>query len=412
MFISGRKMDHMDNKFALSVKQVNMYVKSLLDSDRNLSSVVVQGEISNFTLHSRSGHMYFTLKDEQAAVKAVMFKMSAMRLSFMPRDGQTVIVHGRISLYERDGQYQLYADAMVPAGLGQAYLSFLALKEKLEKTGMFSAEHKKTLPKYPEKIGLATSPTGAAVHDVSSILARRWPQAKILLYPCLVQGEGSVESLKEAISYFNSGSGVDVIILARGGGSYEDLSAFNDESLASAVYESEIPIVSGVGHESDVTIIDFVADCRGATPSAAAELVSPDVSEVSAFLKTLSSRIGFSVSSVLRNEESCLNDFRRRLSFVPHLERQGFRLNQLSDTVYSLFQSYTDRKISELSGIITRIEAYNPLSVIGRGYGLVRKGEKSVRTVRDVLPGDKIDITLQDGEIICAAKEIKQRNHL
>lgn len=399
----------MENNFALSVKQVNLYVKTLLDSDRALSSVMVQGEISNFTRHLKSGHLYFTLKDDQAAIKAVMFKTSAVRLSFLPANGQTVIIHGRISLYERDGQYQLYADTMVPAGLGQAYLSFLALKDRLAQQGLFSPEHKKNLPAYPSVIGVATSPTGAAVQDVCSILARRWPLAKILLFPCLVQGEEAVDSLIQAVRYFNSDRRADVLLLVRGGGSYEDLAAFNDENLAFAVYDSEIPIVSGVGHETDYTILDFVADSRGATPSAAAELASPEISEVMLQLTAVLSKIAFCLSSVLQAEQLRLQDLDRRIRLREIIKRQQIQLASLQKDILVSFENHLQKQRAKLSELLVRIEAYNPLNVLGRGFGLIRNGSVSVKSVEQVQPGDLIDILLKDGEIYCAAKEIKRK---
>ena len=264
----------------LTVSQINTYVKSLIDGDDNLQNLYVAGEISNFTNHYRTGHFYFTLKDERAALKAVMFRSAAQRLRFLPEDGMRVIIRGNVSLFERDGVYQLYCEDMQPDGAGALAVAFEQRKQKLAAMGLFDEAHKKPLPRFPKRIGVVTSPTGAAVHDIQTVLERRFPAAEIIFAPVQVQGELAAPQISAAIEEFNRKKAADVLIVGRGGGSIEDLWAFNEELVAHAVYESEIPIISAVGHETDTTIIDFVADLSAPTPSAAAELAVPDVREV------------------------------------------------------------------------------------------------------------------------------------
>lgn len=296
----------MQNTLVLSVSQLNRYIKMNFDADENLANIFISGEISNFTNHYRTGHLYFTLKDDSAAVRAVMFNSSAKRLKFMPEDGMKVIARGRVSVYEASGQYQLYVDDMQPDGVGALNLAYEQLKEKLQKEGLFSEHHKKPLPPYPEKVGVITSPTGAAVRDIINVLGRRFPYAEIVFCPVLVQGEGAHLQLTDAVNLFNSERAADVIIIGRGGGSIEDLWEFNDEGLARAVYNSEIPVISAVGHETDFTICDFVADMRAPTPSAAAELAVPDANELQYALSALKNRMFLNVSSGIADRRSRL----------------------------------------------------------------------------------------------------------
>ena len=296
----------MQNTLVLSVSQLNRYIKMNFDADENLANIFISGEISNFTNHYRTGHLYFTLKDDSAAVRAVMFNSSAKRLKFMPEDGMKVIARGRVSVYEASGQYQLYVDDMQPDGVGALNLAYEQLKEKLQKEGLFSELHKKPLPPYPEKVGVITSPTGAAVRDIINVLGRRFPYAEIVFCPVLVQGDGAHLQLTDAVNLFNSERAADVIIIGRGGGSIEDLWEFNDEGLARAVYNSEIPVISAVGHETDFTICDFVADMRAPTPSAAAELAVPDANELQYALSALKNRMFLNVSSGIADRRSRL----------------------------------------------------------------------------------------------------------
>ena len=269
----------MKERQALSVTQVNLYIKDVIARDDILCDVLVKGELSNFKAHS-SGHMYMSLKDESGVMRAVMFRSAASKLTFRPQNGMKVIAHGRISVYERDGQYQLYIDDMQQEGQGDLYVAFEQLKQKLAAEGFFDPVHKKPLPKYPKRVGVVTAPTGAAIRDIINVLTRRFSYADIVLYPVLVQGENSAASIVGAIEYFNAQRSADVLIVGRGGGSIEDLWSFNEEVVARAIYNSEIPIVSAVGHEIDFTIADFVADLRAPTPSAAAELVVPSQIEL------------------------------------------------------------------------------------------------------------------------------------
>ncbi|MBQ8027487.1 MAG: exodeoxyribonuclease VII large subunit, partial [Clostridia bacterium] len=275
------------NMPVLSVGQINTFIKSIIDGDPNLSNVFVVGEISNFTNHYRTGHFYFTLKDKEAAIKAVMFRSSAQRLCFMPENGMSVIIRGRISVFERDGQYQLYADDMQPDGIGALNIAFEQLKAKLEAQGLFDSSRKKKLPSVPERVGVITSPTGAAVRDIINVLGRRFPLAKIVFHPVQVQGANAAAQIAHAIDLFNEHSAADVLIVGRGGGSIEDLWAFNEEIVALAVSKSDIPVISAVGHETDYTICDFVADMRVPTPSAAAEIAVPDWREQVAYVDSL-----------------------------------------------------------------------------------------------------------------------------
>ena len=400
------------NQFVLNVKQLNLYVKSLLESDRNLRSVTVRGEISNFVRHSKSGHLYFTLKDADSAVKTVMFYTAAQKLQFVPKDGTTVLVKGRISLYERDGQYQLYADHMAPDGLGAGYLAFLALKDRLEKEGLFDPLHKKALPAYPKVIGLATSPTGAAVQDVTGILSRRYPQGGVLFYPCVVQGTQAVPSLIEAIRYFNRDGRADVIIMTRGGGSYEDLSAFNDEGLARTVFASRIPVVSAVGHDIDFTILDFVADARAATPSAAAEIVSPDMEKTREQFQTLRSLVFSAMNAKIGGEQVKLAALHPRLDICRRVESLEQQSDSLYTRVFSGISRSREREQSRLQLCLEKINALSPLRVLERGYSLAYHDGNLLKSVTEVGVGDKILLKLKDGELDCAAAEIKKRNEL
>ena len=263
----------------ITVKELNAYIKNMLDSDSNLYGICIRGEISNFK-HHYTGHMYMSLKDESASVKAVMFRSGAAGLKFVPKNGMRVMAFGRVSVFERDGQYQLYIDAMSPDGIGQLYAAFEQLKAKLGKMGIFDEEHKKLIPKYPQTVGVVTAPNGAAVRDIINVISRRFPASDIKIYPALVQGAGAADSVCSGIEYFNDKMNADVLIVGRGGGSIEDLWAFNEEKVAMAIYNSKIPVISAVGHETDFTIADFAADLRAPTPSAAAELAVPSAKEL------------------------------------------------------------------------------------------------------------------------------------
>ena len=379
-------------------------MKSVIESDEILRSVLVRGEISNFSLYRKSGHMYFTLKDGQSAVKAVMFRSDAEKLNFIPEDGMSVVVSARVSVFERDGVYQLYVSDIIPDGIGAQMIAFFQLKEKLEKEGLFDEDRKKPLPRFPEKIAIATSPSGAALQDILSVTGRRYPIADIEIYPCVVQGAESAESVIRAVNYFNRKNDSDVIIIARGGGSYEDLASFNDERLARTIANSNIPIISAVGHESDFTIADFVADMRAPTPSAAAEIAVPDIKELSEFIGDFRYTLKKEVSALLNECESDLEAAKKRLDIRRFIENKELVLDKVSSSLCMLSESLLEKKKNALASKITALSALDPLSVIGRGYSVVYKDEKPVSSAKNIEKNDKLVIKMKDGEINCVAE--------
>lgn len=402
----------MQNTLVLSVSQLNRYIKMNFDADENLANIFISGEISNFTNHYRTGHLYFTLKDDSAAVRAVMFNSSAKRLKFMPEDGMKVIARGRVSVYEASGQYQLYVDDMQPDGVGALNLAYEQLKEKLQKEGLFSEHHKKPLPPYPEKVGVITSPTGAAVRDIINVLGRRFPYAEIVFCPVLVQGEGAHLQLTDAVNLFNSERAADVIIIGRGGGSIEDLWEFNDEGLARAVYNSEIPVISAVGHETDFTICDFVADMRAPTPSAAAELAVPDANELQYALSALKNRMFLNVSSGIADRRSRLEYLTSKGALKSPDEMLSNRSQRLDTAFSKMMSSYENRiggKKVEFISAATALSKLDPMSVLMRGFAFVSdKSGKNVYSSQALAKGDKINVRFHDGSAVCEVKEITQ----
>lgn len=402
----------MQNTLVLSVSQLNRYIKMNFDVDENLANIFISGEISNFTNHYRTGHLYFTLKDDSAAVRAVMFNSSAKRLKFMPEDGMKVIARGRVSVYEATGQYQLYVDDMQPDGVGALNLAYEQLKEKLQKEGLFSELHKKPLPPYPEKVGVITSPTGAAVRDIINVLGRRFPYAEIVFCPVLVQGEGAHLQLTDAVNLFNSERAADVIIIGRGGGSIEDLWEFNDEGLARAVYNSEIPVISAVGHETDFTICDFVADMRAPTPSAAAELAVPDANELQYALSALKNRMFLNVSSGIADRRSRLEYLTSKGALKSPDEMLSNRSQRLDTAFSKMLSSYENRiggKKVEFISAATALSKLDPMSVLMRGFAFVSdKSGKNVCSSQALAKGDKINVRFHDGSAVCEVKEITQ----
>lgn len=394
----------------LTVTQLNTYIKSLLDGDEHLRSVFVVGEISNFTNHYKSGHFYFSLKDQKCVVKAVMFASQAGRLRFLPQDGMKVLARGRVSVYEASGQYQLYIDDLQPDGIGALNLAFEQCKAKLAAEGLFDPNRKKPIPVYPQRIGVITSPTGAAVHDIQQVLGRRYPLAEIIFAPVLVQGEGAVAQIVEALETFGRLRCADVIILGRGGGSLEDLWAFNEEAVARAVAASEIPIISAVGHETDVTICDFAADLRAPTPSAAAELAVPDWKELVGVLQ------GY--------QDSIYQFMERKYRQCRDALQQAVQCRFLShpDEMVSLRKMEVDRKAQQLSTEIHRkaasaqtsfaalsgkLDALSPLKVLSRGYAMVsnQKGEAVVHPGQVGL-GERLQLRFSEGTIDCTADAV------
>lgn len=402
----------MQNTLVLSVSQLNRYIKMNFDADENLANIFISGEISNFTNHYRTGHLYFTLKDDSAAVRAVMFNSSAKRLKFMPEDGMKVIARGRVSVYEASGQYQLYVDDMQPDGVGALNLAYEQLKEKLQKEGLFSELHKKPLPPYPEKVGVITSPTGAAVRDIINVLGRRFPYAEIVFCPVLVQGDGAHLQLTNAVNLFNSERAADVIIIGRGGGSIEDLWEFNDEGLARAVYNSEIPVISAVGHETDFTICDFVADMRAPTPSAAAELAVPDANELQYALSALKNRMFLNVSSGIADRRSRLEYLTSKGALKSPDEMLSNRSQRLDTAFSKMLSSYENRiggKKVEFISAATALSKLDPMSVLMRGFAFVSdKNGKNVYSSQALAKGDKINVRFHDGSAACEVKEITQ----
>lgn len=402
----------MQNTLVLSVSQLNRYIKMNFDADENLANIFISGEISNFTNHYRTGHLYFTLKDDSAAVRAVMFNSSAKRLKFMPEDGMKVIARGRVSVYEASGQYQLYVDDMQPDGVGALNLAYEQLKEKLQKEGLFSELHKKPLPPYPEKVGVITSPTGAAVRDIINVLGRRFPYAEIVFCPVLVQGEGAHLQLTDAVNLFNSERAADVIIIGRGGGSIEDLWEFNDEGLARAVYNSDIPVISAVGHETDFTICDFVADMRAPTPSAAAELAVPDANELQYALSALKNRMFLNVSSGIADRRSRLEYLTSKGALKSPDEMLSNRSQRLDTAFSKMLSSYENRiggKKVEFISAATALSKLDPMSVLMRGFAFVSdESGKNVYSSQALAKGDKINVRFHDGSAVCEVKEITQ----
>lgn len=402
----------MQNTLVLSVSQLNRYIKMNFDADENLANIFISGEISNFTNHYRTGHLYFTLKDDSAAVRAVMFNSSAKRLKFMPEDGMKVIARGRVSVYEASGQYQLYVDDMQPDGVGALNLAYEQLKEKLQKEGLFSELHKKPLPPYPEKVGVITSPTGAAVRDIINVLGRRFPYAEIVFCPVLVQGDGAHLQLTDAVNLFNSERAADVIIIGRGGGSIEDLWEFNDEGLARAVYNSDIPVISAVGHETDFTICDFVADMRAPTPSAAAELAVPDANELQYALSALKNRMFLNVSSGIADRRSRLEYLTSKGVLKSPDEMLSNRSQRLDTAFSKMLSSYENRiggKKVEFISTATALSKLDPMSVLMRGFAFVSdKNGKNVYSSQALAKGDKINVRFHDGSAVCEVKVITQ----
>lgn len=400
----------MNNVPVLTVGQINTYIKSIIDGDPNLNYIFVVGEISNFTNHYRTGHYYFTLKDESSAIKAVMFRSSAQRIKFVPENGMRVILRGRVSVFERDGQYQLYVDDMQPDGAGALNLAFEQLKAKLEAQGLFDASRKKPIPEIPERVGVITSPTGAAVRDILNVLARRFPLAKVVFCPVQVQGVSAAPQIAQAIDLFNCFNAADVLIVGRGGGSIEDLWAFNEEQVAMAVSRSNIPVISAVGHETDFTICDFVADLRAPTPSAAAELAVPDWAEQRAYISGLM----LHASSLIRQEiaeqkvrVNTLSQSRVLKNPLETVEIGRQTLDSLLNRLLFAQKSNFSLSASRFSEMCAKLDALSPLKVLSRGYAAVYSGGKIIDSAEKTDMTKNISVRFADGEIECKPLEKK-----
>ncbi len=391
----------------LTVTELNNHIKRIFEKDITLKAVSVRGEISNFVNH-RTGHFYFSLKDADGQVRAVMFRPSTLRLKFMPENGMKVVIHGSVNLYVKDGSYQIYVNSIEPDGIGALYLAYEQLKAKLENEGLFDVSAKKPIPEMPLKIGVITSPTGAAVRDIINVTGRRFPMAKIYLYPSLVQGSGAEENLIKALDYFDKSQLVDVILIGRGGGSIEDLWAFNGERLARKIFECSIPVISAVGHETDFTICDFVSDMRAPTPSAAAEMAVPDAREILMRISAASDR---SVRALIRSAERK----REKLDYIKKspvfkdstylFDAKKTTVNVLSENILRLTSELIKDARNSLAVLGGRIDALSPLSVLSRGYSLAECNNNIVKTVNAVSVGDDITILVSDGKIIATVKE-------
>lgn len=452
-----------DTRQIFSVKDLTRYIKDTFDFDELLQNVWVRGELSNFVHHSR-GHMYFTVKDEESKIKGVMFAGYNRYLKFIPKNGTRVLIRGSVSVYERDGQYQLYAKEMQPDGIGSLYMAFEQLKEKLESEGLFDERHKKPIPLYPSRVGVITSPTGAAVRDIITTIRRRYPAANVLLYPVAVQGEHAAPSICRAIEEMNRRQDVDVLIVGRGGGSIEELWAFNEEAVARSIFRSQIPVISAVGHETDFTIADFVADMRAATPTAAAEIAVPHMQVLRRRIEELTGRLGTSLryqvkrlrerltriqrSYVLRQPERYAMQYeqeldrlqqrlgraarqyriqkqaqwkemhRHLLQYSPavttRLERE--RLDDRQKRLIRAMQMLIREKDQQLNRQLDKLDALSPLKVMRRGYSLVFQeaegAERLVTSVEQTSVGEQVAVRLVDGTLTCRVEEMKKgENH-
>lgn len=386
------------------VSQVNQYIKALLDRDRELTALYVRGEISNYKAYP-SGHHYFSLKDGEGAIRCVMFKREAMSLRFRPENGMKVIAFGRVAVFPRDGQYQLYCSALTPEGVGDLHLAFEQLKQKLYAEGLFDPAHKKPIPKFPKRIALITSSAGAAVRDMLRILGARWPMAEVFLLPVRVQGAEAPGEICAAIAWANQHQVADLIITGRGGGSMEDLWAFNDENVARTIYHSAIPVISAVGHEPDVTISDFVADLRAATPSNAAELAVPDQNEVAVWLRQMEGRLAQAMGRKLESARKDLDRAARCRALqdpMNYVDDKRMVLDYQREKLAAGLNRALNRERQRFGALASKLDALSPLKVLGRGYAIPRKEDGAVvRSTADVAPGDALKLRVADGEINC-----------
>ena len=422
----------MNDKY-LTVTQINRYIKYKLDNDENLRTVYLKGEISNFKNHT-SGHFYFTLKDENSRILAVMFRNNASRINFVPKDGSNVLVIGRISLYEANGNYQIYVDEMIEDGVGNLYLEFEKLKKKLGEKGYFDEIHKKPIPEFPKRIGVITASTGAAIRDIITTINRRYRLAEIILFPCLVQGEGAKDDIVRNLSIADS-LNLDTIILGRGGGSIEDLWAFNEEIVAEAIYNAKTPIISAVGHEIDFTISDFVSDLRAPTPTAAAELAVPNTIDLIKRIKqnevllarSINKKLDFSKarlqaildSYILKNPNSMYEIKMQKLDTLIDkllsktntlIENRSYRYNLLFEKLNTNTKNIVDTKGYKFTSLIDKLEALSPLKTFKRGYSITKSDNKIIKSIKNIKKDMILNTTLEDGSIISKVMEVKDGN--
>ena len=398
----------MEERYIFTVSEVNQFIKDLLDNVPPLQEILLRGELSNYKVYP-SGHHYFTLKDSQCSLRCVMFKGSAMRLRFRPENGMQVISAGRISVYPRDGAYQLYCTGLSPEGVGDLSVAFEQLKEKLRKEGLFDEEHKKPLPKYPRCIAIVTSPAGAAVHDMIRILRRRYPIAKVLLLPVRVQGTEAPAEITGAIRYADRHRLADIIITGRGGGSLEDLWAFNDERVARAIYEAETPVISAVGHEPDVAISDFVADRRASTPSNAAEIAVPDMEELLRTLEGTQQRLTQGIQRSIGYRTQQLDALAKKQVLTEptaYLEDRRQDIDHLTHRLCAGMRAVTDGEGRRFGALAASLDALSPLKVLGRGYALAQTADGTVlRSAGQVETGETVHLRLAEGGLVCQVKE-------
>jgi len=399
-----------ENRQVISVTELNSYIKSLLDDNPLLKRIAVKGEISNYRPNS-SGHLYFTLKDEGSAIRCVMFKAAAQKLSFTPENGMKVIAVGSISAFVRDGQYQLYLSSLPPDGVGDLYVAFEQLKQRLGAEGLFDPAKKKPIPRYPRMIALVTSPTGAAIRDMLRILKKRYPIARVLVVPVKVQGVGAAEEIAEAITYLNGKRYIDVIIAGRGGGSIEDLWCFNEEVVARAIAASKIPVVSAVGHEPDVTIADYAADLRAATPSNGAELTTPDAAELTMRLnerQVLLARQMTARIDALAKRLEAIGEKRVYASPVNYIDEKRMALDYLVNRFQHVGEKVLTAGQHRLANAAARLDAMSPLKVLGRGYAIaMREDGSAVRRAADLAVGDSVSVRFAEGKANCEVTAIE-----
>ncbi|MCL2628158.1 MAG: exodeoxyribonuclease VII large subunit [Oscillospiraceae bacterium] len=387
-----------------TITQLNNYIKRILDADDVISGVYVKGELSNYKVYP-SGHHYFTMKDTEGSLKCVMFKGSAIKLRFKPENGMSVVAFGKVSVYPRDGLYQLYVSEITPDGIGDLYVAFEQLKEKLYKEGLFDEIHKKPLPRFPRKIAVITSPAGAAVQDIIRVLGSRWKMSEVVIMPVRVQGIEAPPEIVSAIEQANKIGEADVIITGRGGGSIEDLWAFNDETVARAIFKSKIPVISAVGHEPDVTIADFVADVRAATPSNAAELAVPDAADVYGWLKAADIRLNQTIHHKLRSQRQRLDSIAgRRVLQSPeaYIDNKRVQIDRSTERLLSAARFKISNQRQRFTAAAAAIDAMSPLKVLGRGYAIAHRADGLVvKNAHDVSKGDLLKVRLQKDEINC-----------
>ncbi len=388
------------SEMAITVTDLNKYIKNKISEDEYLNDVLVKGEISNFKNHY-TGHMYFTLKDENCLIKCIMFKSYAQKLAFMPKDGMKVIVYGGVSVFERDGVYQIYVKAMEEDGLGDLYTKYQKLKKDLEEQGLFEQSHKKKIPIMPKIVGVLTSQTGSVIRDIINVSTRRNPNVYIRLLPVPVQGEGAAEKIANGIDYMNEHKLADVLIIARGGGSLEDLWPFNEEIVAQSIYKSEIPVISAVGHETDFTIADFVADLRAPTPSAAAELAVSDIYETNHKIQVYQDRLR---NALIRKVQLMKLRYEKCISSIV-LKEPTRKINELYIQIdnyikrlENLIATKQEKERAKYIELVAKLDAYSPLKTLYRGYSIVEKDNKIIKKIEELNAGDKIQIQLSDGK--------------